>query len=489
MAHFSLIRSPVTLWATASTVLASELVSFDANISASIDGDNGGTWLPIIALTINGSGLATPVLLQITRGGTWLSTAAHGIQCNDNDVPLLSATHTGRVLKKMFSFSGATSTAPFMWRTRREDGALQSLAGTYNPLTAPSSAYVNNALPVRCQTQFRAHDRSTITSVTVNFRVGVLPTDLPGLMPGVRVCRMEIATGIVTPLTSHAAGAVTRDGAVFIPRPADPATWFLNGIAQSITVSCDQNNVVDLGTYAYFVEIREQNQTPYGGFGSYPTSVAFKPRVACATTSDIAIGLSGASVIDGVTLTDGMRVLVKSQTDSTQNGIYIFKSPLMSGVPGFVRDFDLNSSSDFSQGFCVLVQQGLVNSGTIWQVASTQTSWPAFGIAAAAPKWVALTAYAVGQLVVPTNPTGVYFLCTQAGTSAGTEPVWPPVISATPPTDGTVKWVCQGYTTGPMNFVTRPDGPALEGTAIIPHGNIWQSFQVQFSNIVDTGPQ
>lgn len=464
-------------------------MSLDANLSAALDGDNGGTWIPSTALTINGSGLATPVLLQITRGGTWLSTALHGIQCNDNDVPLLSATHTGRSLKKMFGFSRAAFSAPYMWRVRREDGAIQALAGNYIPFGVASGAYVPVTLNATARAPFRAHDRSTITSVKVNFRVAQL-SDLPGAMPSVRVGRISTATGAIDTLTSGAAGASSRAGFVIIPRPADPASWFLNGAAQSLTITCDQNNAVDLSAYTYFVEIREQNQNPYvNAGGSYPATMTFKLRCACATTTDIAIGLSGASVIDGITLTDGMRVLVKSQIDTTQNGIYVFRAPLMLGLSGFVRAADLSASSDFYQGFCVLVQQGLVNSGSVWQAASTQTSWPAFGIAAAAPKWIALTAYSVGQLVVPTNPTGVYFLCTQAGTSAGTEPVWPPVVSATPPTDGTVKWVCNGYTTGPMSFVTKPDGPALEGTAVIPHGNIWQSMQVQFSNIVDTGPQ
>ena len=45
---------------------------------------------------------------------------------------------------------------------------------------------------------------------------------------------------------------------------------------------------------------------------------------ACATTSNIS--LTGLQTIDGVVLSGGERVLVKNQSDASQNGIYISNS-------------------------------------------------------------------------------------------------------------------------------------------------------------------
>ena len=53
--------------------------------------------------------------------------------------------------------------------------------------------------------------------------------------------------------------------------------------------------------------------------------------------------------------------------------------------------------------------------------------------------WVKQTTYAVGNMVIPTNPNGHFYRCTTAGTSGTAEPSWPLTGSADV-TDG-VKWV------------------------------------------------
>jgi hypothetical protein len=60
--------------------------------------------------------------------------------------------------------------------------------------------------------------------------------------------------------------------------------------------------------------------------------------------------------------------------------------------------------------------------------------------------WVALTAYALGDIVVPTGtPNGYCYICTTAGTShATTQPTWPTTIGTTV-ADSTVVWTCRKY--------------------------------------------
>ena len=53
--------------------------------------------------------------------------------------------------------------------------------------------------------------------------------------------------------------------------------------------------------------------------------------------------------------------------------------------------------------------------------------------------WVKQTSYAVGDMVIPTNPNGHFYRCTTAGTSGTTEPTWP-LTGSTAVNDG-VQWM------------------------------------------------
>lgn len=64
------------------------------------------------------------------------------------------------------------------------------------------------------------------------------------------------------------------------------------------------------------------------------SSVAFKPACKVATIANIT--LSGEQTIDVVSVTDGDRVLVKDQTDSSENGIYVCST----GTWSRSQDFD-----------------------------------------------------------------------------------------------------------------------------------------------------
>ena len=81
-----------------------------------------------------------------------------------------------------------------------------------------------------------------------------------------------------------------------------------------------------------------------------------KDSVRVATTANITIAtaLNVGDAIDGVTLADGDRVLVKNQTDASQNGIYVAGSSP-------VRSADANASVDVTSGMFCFVEEGTVN--------------------------------------------------------------------------------------------------------------------------------
>ena len=87
-----------------------------------------------------------------------------------------------------------------------------------------------------------------------------------------------------------------------------------------------------------------------------------KASVVAATTTDgtLATAFDNGSVVDGVTLVTGDRILIKNQTDATANGIYVVAA---SGAPA--RSADMNDGAEFPSAY-VFVEQGTVNADTGW---------------------------------------------------------------------------------------------------------------------------
>lgn len=88
-------------------------------------------------------------------------------------------------------------------------------------------------------------------------------------------------------------------------------------------------------------------------------ALAIKAPALVATTANIT--LSGIQVIDGVTVgNSNERVLVKNQTDTTQNGIYLANSGNWTLAP------DAQGNTDWANGTSVAVASGVANGGIIY---------------------------------------------------------------------------------------------------------------------------
>ena len=114
-------------------------------------------------------------------------------------------------------------------------------------------------------------------------------------------------------------------------------------------------------------------------------------RVATTASITISTALNSGDVIDGVTLADGDRVLVKDQSTGSQNGIYVVGSSP-------VRDYD-ESTDDPSFGYLVLILQGTANAGTLWH--NTNASAPTIGTTA-----LTFAAFTGGGLTDPMTTRG-----------------------------------------------------------------------------------
>ena len=109
-----------------------------------------------------------------------------------------------------------------------------------------------------------------------------------------------------------------------------------------ITSVADPTGAQDAATKAYVDAVK--------------TGLDVKASVRVATTGNITIStaLNSGDTIDGVTLADGDRVLVKDQTDATENGIYV-----VAASPA--RATDADTAAEFTGGTFTFVEEGTSN--------------------------------------------------------------------------------------------------------------------------------
>lgn len=93
-------------------------------------------------------------------------------------------------------------------------------------------------------------------------------------------------------------------------------------------------------------------------------TLGMKAPCLAATTANIT--LSATQTIDGVAVVAEDRVLVKNQTDATENGIYYCQAA------AWVRAPDFDGTQDIMQGTLVNVVSGTVNRKTVWQMSADE---------------------------------------------------------------------------------------------------------------------
>lgn len=92
---------------------------------------------------------------------------------------------------------------------------------------------------------------------------------------------------------------------------------------------------------------------------------------AASTPAGGNIALTGLYTLDGYALQAGDRVLVKNQTNQTENGIYV------AAAGAWARSEDANNTpgQEVSEGLAVYVEEGTINAATQWVI--TEPSGPA----------------------------------------------------------------------------------------------------------------
>lgn len=84
-------------------------------------------------------------------------------------------------------------------------------------------------------------------------------------------------------------------------------------------------------------------------------------RAATTTAGTLASSFANTSVIDGVTLATGDRILIKDQAAGAENGLYTVNA---SGAP--TRSTDADTSAEVTPGMAVFVEEGTTNDNQGW---------------------------------------------------------------------------------------------------------------------------
>ena len=92
------------------------------------------------------------------------------------------------------------------------------------------------------------------------------------------------------------------------------------------------------------------------------TAQGIDVRASCrvASTTDIVLATGGTQTVDGIVTVAGNRVLVKDQTASAENGIYVV------AAGAWARATDADSSVEVTAGMFTFVTEGTANADTGW---------------------------------------------------------------------------------------------------------------------------
>jgi hypothetical protein len=213
------------------------------------------------------------------------------------------------------------------------EGINTSASGTTLTITGEDATTSNKGIASFDSTDF------TVSSGAVS--VNAITLGSSSLNPGA-------TTTDIAGLTSLAIDNVTING-------NEISTTNTNG---DLSLNPNGSGVVDVNN-SRISNVTDPTQTQDAATKGYVDAVKqaldIKDSVRVATTANITIAsdLNVGDTIDGVTLADGDRVLVKDQSTASENGIYVAGSSP-------VRAADANTSAEVTSGMFCFVEEGTV---------------------------------------------------------------------------------------------------------------------------------
>lgn len=262
---------------------------------------------------------------------------------------------------------------------------LESAISGYQSIVVTSiSQYLTALNGTEDQSRNMVIELSQYSSVSDNFTICIPPAEKYYVIKNSTTYTATIAATASPNTTTPLTGGTTVD----VPA------------GKTMILFCDTSNVSEALTYVnnltagsltLTTRLPETSggvptQTGYGscflttdGTNAFWSGTGIKTVAVSTTGSNISLSSTTASPLDGITLTNDMRVLVKDQTSSSENGVWVVNT---SGA--WSRSLDANTASELA-GSIVNVQSGTANGGTQWAttfkstdtVGTTAMSWSA----------------------------------------------------------------------------------------------------------------
>jgi len=210
----------------------------------------------------------------------------------------------------------------------------------------------------------------TLTNKTISGNgaglTSITAGNLNGVVPSGNLPEADTSTsGIIETATSAETTAGTATDRALTPAGLAGSTAVTGKKLNEFTapdgsVSMGSQKITSLATPTLSTDAANKSYVDANSSG-----LDVKESVRLATTTAVGSGfpdLSSAPTIDGVTVQDGDRVLVKDQSTASENGIWTWSD---SGTI-FVRATDFDTNTEVTAGAFTFVEEGTVNADSGW---------------------------------------------------------------------------------------------------------------------------
>lgn len=323
-------------------------------------------------------------ILNAANGGTGAATLTGYVYGNGTSQMTASTTIPTTAL------SGTITNAQLANSSLSFNGVTVSLGGS-GTITATAT----NALTIGTGLSGTSYNGSTAVTIAIDSTVATLT--------GTQTLTNKTISGASNTLTNIANASLTNSsvtvGTTAIALGASSLT--LGGLT-TVTVTQDPVSALQLATKQYVDAL----------------SQGLDPKASCIAATTVNITLSGAQTIDGVALIAGDRCLVKNQTATADNGIYVVSAS------AWTRSTDMDIWAEVP-GAYTFIEQGTTWADTGWVCTSnaggtlgtTPITWVQFAGAGTYSAGTGLTLTGTQFSITNTAVTaGAYGSATQVGT-------------------------------------------------------------------------
>lgn len=313
---------------------ASTAATARTNLGAAASGAVGGSGLTMNTARLLGRTTAAAGAIEEISVGPGLSLSAGSIDAVNNGT-VTSVAATAPAAGFTITGSPITASGTLTFALANDLLALENLAVTGMAARTAADTWTTRTI------------QGTAGNITVTNGSGVAgdPTiNLPNVGTAVTAQLRRITTDAQGRVSATAApiqsDITTALGFTPVNRAGDTMTG-------ALTLSADPTAALHSATKQYVDNV----------------ATGLDPKASCRVATTANITLSGLQTIDGVTLVANNRVLVKNQTTTSQNGIYLAASGAWS------RSLDADTADELNDAF-VFIREGTVNTNTGWVVTS-----------------------------------------------------------------------------------------------------------------------